>query len=454
MWLAFATSGAAAQDQASARFGRPQAAEAEAAAAGRIASALEARRIAPALEARALARARTALMRQASDLPIGDGLSVGRWAAQDPSVDRALRAWLRARPQHGPARRFRGDGSNGGACDVDVRLDAQTLLERLLELRTEHRSRLSEEHFRAAAGGWPRLWATGSAADDEPAATSEIPGWEDVTPAGVEMARGAAAALATADLLEQCTALKLTPVRTLGEVVVEGEMRDALRGILAAVCETTVELDASQSARAEACIDIARLAAALGETARSDPAAGRDLGVDDFREMVLRARASRLCAVGYAVPPDSQRPWPDPAARSAAAAAWAGQTIRTTGRTVCVSALVHSALREELARQDAIRRLRNEALALPVGAGLTVGQLLGYDTATRPESGASQDFETFLAAARPTGAVQAGDERTFSVEVELPLRRLWLIVGSRLEQAGGAQPRDADAADGPGGTGE
>jgi hypothetical protein len=445
MWLAFVTSGAAAQAQASARSGRSQATEAEAAGAGRIASALE---------ARALARARTALLRQASELPIGDGLSVGRWAAQDPNVDRALRAWLRARPQHGPARRFRGGGSNGGACDVDVRLDAQTLLERLLEVRTEHRSRLSEERFRAAAGGWPRLWATGSAAEDEPAATSESPGWEDVTPAGVEMARGAAAALATADLLEQCTALKLTPVRTLAEVVVEGEMRDALRGILAAVCETTVELDASQSARAEACIDVARLAAALGETARSDLAASRDVGVDDFREMVLRARASRLCAVGYAVPPDSQRPWPGPAARSAGAPAWAGQTIRTTGRTACVSALVHSALREELARQDAIRRLRNETLALPANAGLTVGQLLGYDTATWPESGASQDFETFLAAARPTGAAQAGDERTFCGEVELPLRRLWLIVGSRLEQAGGAQPRDADATERPGGKGE
>ncbi|MBW7904668.1 MAG: hypothetical protein H3C42_03755 [Phycisphaerae bacterium] len=442
--LAFAASGAAAQDQVRAPPGTSQATGADAAGA---------RPIAPALEARALARARTTLMRLASDLPIGDGLSVGRWAAQDPNVDRALRAWLRARPPHGPARRFHGDGGNGRACDVDVRLDAQTLLDRLLELRTAHRSMLSEERVRAAARGWPRLWATGDAAENESPPTSDAPGWEDVTPAGLEMAREAAAALAILELLEQCAALKLTPVRTLAEIVVDGQMRDALRGILAAASETTVELEAGQVVRAEACIDVARLAAALREFAYSDPA-GRDLGVDDFREMVLRARASRLCAVGHAVPPDSQRPQHEPAAPCSGAPAWARQTIRTTGRTACVSVLVHAAVREELARQDAIQRLRDEALALPAGPGLTVGQRLGYDTAAWPESAAMQDFETFLAAARLTGAAQAGDERTFSVEVELPLRRLWLIVGSRLEQAGGAQPRDADAADEPGGKGE
>ena len=78
--------------------------------------------------------------------------------------------------------------------------------------------------------------------------------------------------------------------------------------------------------------------------------------------------------------------------------------------------------RIEFARLDGIDRLREKVEALAVRDGVTVTQLLAYRWELK------DDVVLFLSGARVVGRPADKPDGTLVAKVELPLRRLWMIV--------------------------
>lgn len=370
----------------------------------------------------ALARARGELCRQVLDLPIRPGLMVAHWVSRNSGLDRALRLWLRARPAHGSARCY-----SDGTCEVDVRLEPQELHKLLVRLLGDfHPSGgepVDERDLEQAARSWTTLWATGSASVSERGRTSKPHGWEDVTLEGIELARRAAVADAIRALLEAAGALKVTTARRLREFLESSpEVRTAVEEAVSRAARVRIECALDQVAVAEASLRVVELIRILTDV-HQKYYQGDLFEPSDFREMALLADRDQIEATGLAAPPRRELMREGYALIEYDAPAWVVQSLEAVGRFRPEGGeLPQEPVRIEMARFEALDRLRQQVEALVIQEGVTVSQLLAYHPWLK------DDVVTFLSGARMVGVPAAQPDGGVEVRMELRLRRLWEIV--------------------------
>lgn len=374
-----------------------------------------------ALERLALARARVSLHDQIRALELSDDLTIGDWASDLVALHRALRAWTRSRPRFA-APRFYSDG----ACEVDIRVTANELRDQLLAWQTEfNRQSPTSAVVRKTARKWRSMWHTGSAASAENAKTSKPLGWENIGFDGIQLARRAAKSDAYLALLSEAARLKVTNARRLADFLRSSDaVRDAVLTAIERTADVTARNERDQVVTASASIGIPDLIRILIDV-HAALYKGDLFHAADFREMALLARQKVLRATGLGVPPRSTRIKPKYELIELDKPPWAAKTLSASGRyePIDEDGDLDHAVRVELARLDGMDLLRREVEALVIQKDVTVEQLLGHRRELK------SDVVLFLTGARLMRASSAASDGAVEVRVELPLKRLWLIVG-------------------------
>lgn len=373
------------------------------------------------VEQLATARARTLMWREVSALPVEGGRTLGAWAAEDISRERSLRLWVRQLPRFGPPRIY-----SDGSCEVDVRLLPEELRAQLAQVASpgaEAARAALPPQLESAARRGPGLWATGVASVGELDPGRRYPGWEDVTIEGVELARRAAEADAIHALIEEAGRLKLTAARRLSDFLNSSEaVREAVLSALQKSARIAVESGLDQVASADASISMTELIRILTDV-QQRVYQGDEHHAADFREMALMTPARELRATGLAAPPQRHITRPEFELIELDRPAWTEQTLFDVGHYQPLEEdAIPPGVAAEAARIDGMDRLRRQVEALPVSGGVTVEQLLALREDLKP------DVVVFLSGARPVGSPETAADGTVSQRVELPLRRLWLIV--------------------------
>ena len=141
--------------------------------------------------------------------------------------------------------------------------------------------------------------------------------------------------------------------------------------------------------------------------------------------MALLARQKELRAAGLGVPPRSTRTMPKYELIELDKPPWAVKTLSAAGRyePIDEDGDLDQAVRVELARLDGMDALRREVEALVIQKDVTVERLLGHRRELK------SDVVLFLTGVRLMRASSAASNGAVEVRVELPLKRLWLIVG-------------------------
>jgi uncharacterized protein (DUF934 family) len=391
------------------------------------------------LERLALARARGGLYGQIEQLPLRPDLSVGDWLADDVGNRRELRLWSRTLPGYGPPRVY-----SDGSCDAEVRVLPDELAKELIGLRgsrpPESDHPLSNADIRRAAEKWPILWSTGSSTLGDKVRNRKPVGWQDISFEGIQLARRAAAADAVHALIDQIGQLKVIatdstrdgrsmPTRQLREFIESNdEVRAVVYDAVRDAATVTVEEAPDQVAVAQARLNMTDLIRILTDACQTHYG-GDAFQAADFRELALRTGLSDLRATGLALPPGRYRQHEPYELVELDMPPWAGTTLRATGRYVPLDdeELPH-ATQVELARLDGMNELRKKVEKLVVKDDVTVERLLGYRRALK------DDVVIFLSGTRVAGPPHGESDGTLNVPVELPLRRLWLIVRRGMER--------------------
>ncbi|MBI5864630.1 MAG: hypothetical protein HZB38_09000 [Planctomycetes bacterium] len=358
-----------------------------------------------------------------SALPLGSGLTLGEWAARDASLERGVRAWARGRAWLGAPRVY-----SDGVCEADVFVDSPDVLKQALAWRDEQeragvRDLPTSGEITAAARAWPPLWVTGTAYASDVAKFGKAEGWEDISAEGVQLAKLAARADAVSALTGDAAKLKISAARRVHEFVESSdEVRAAFQSAIEAAAEVTLELAADQVCVAEARIRIPELVRALTEV-HQQHYQGELFKTGDFRELALLAESNELRSRGLAPPPERYRIKPEFELIELDAPAWAKTTLSAAGRYQPQEGDdFPAAMIAELARWDAMDRLRRQVELLPIQRGITVERFLGYRTELK------DDVVLFLSGARAVSRPQPRPDGGVEIRAELPLGRLWQIL--------------------------
>lgn len=373
-----------------------------------------------ALERLAVARARAAADGELRDLRLSGTTTLGDWAAGEVSRDRALRAWARERPRFGPPRFY-----SDGACDADVRIEPAEIRDWIVaQLPPAGLDGVLPATVRVAANRWPVIHRGGAAERSESGASAQPLGWEDVSVEGLQLARLAAHADACLALMEEAGRLKVTNARTLAAFLESSEaVRDAVLQGVERAARTVVRADPDQVVVATASLNVTEMIRILTEV-HADVYRGELFHAADFREMALLAPVKELQATGLGVPPRSTRIKPTYEPIELDVPEWADGALSAIGRYEPrdEDGELPEPIRAELARLDGMNALRVKVEALVIQRDVTVEQLLGHRQALKP------DVVTFLTGTRAAPTGRATADGAYEVRVELPLRRLWLIV--------------------------
>lgn len=394
------------------------------------------------LERLALAKARSGLVAAVHALPLDQGRTIGDWLGGQPALDRGLRLWLRQREAAGETRFF-----NDATIEVDVRVRPEGLVAILLELQTRYPpptgAALPRERLERYAMRWSWTWSTGVARLDERTAGRRPLGWEDVSVHGEGFARKAAEADAVAALLEEAGRLMVSPTQPLVDFIESGSaVCRAIRDGIAARATVESRLAPDQLAVAEARLSRGALVEILTDV-HAAHYGGQAFTVADLRSLAARPDAPPLEATGLAPPPERYL-LTSRAPRSLDAPTWATQSLRVTGRFVpsAGDAAASPADARTAARLDAIGQLNSRVLELVIQDGVTVAAWIGQERQLKP------DVVTFLSSARIVRATDPDADGIVTVEVELPLGRLWQIVRRPMERIE-LRPDEVPAADQP-----
>lgn len=371
-----------------------------------------------ALESIALGRARTALLAHVRTLPLSDKQDLGEWTATAAELDRALWSWVRSRPRYGQSRLY-----SDGACEVDLHFEPEALRDQLLGWLADETlriaARLEPAAVRRAADRWTPAWFTGAAEPAERDQSGRPAGWEDVSNAGLELARAAAAADAHAALFSEVGRVRLSAASRVREFTERDEAtRAAVRAKLERAAALTVAFEPDQVAVATARLSLADLVRLLGEVQSATPSASASSAFD-FAEIVMQANRATIEAVGLAPPPRDARLTGRTRWEAVDPPAWVSTTLTAVGRSPSDAGRDEAA---GAARMAAIDALREQVEALTIQDDMTVAQFVEYHQALKP------DIVLFLSAARPVGGPRLLASLAVEQRVELPLSRLWEIV--------------------------
>ena len=372
----------------------------------------------------ALARAHSHLVAAALEQPLDDDQTVQTWLTGQVALDRALRLALRDWPRFGAVRYY-----TDGVAEVDVLLEPRELADLLGKLQQAHPPAsdraLSPRALAAASRRWTNRWCTGTADVNQRVPDSRKPqGWEDVTVEGAELARRAAVADARLALFERIAGLKLSNAQRLDAFL---DSSPAVRAAVAAgleehaICDGSLEPD--QVATATARIRLIQLIGILSDALR-DHYEGAVFHAADFREMALHVQVDEISATGMATPPPRHRLPPPVREIEYDAPAWVDSVLRATGRYAPLPDLEPPSESEHIqaAWMDGIDALRQQVLELPLRGRAVVQTLLADYPELKP------DVVTFLAGTRLASVAAPKSDGTREVRVELPARRLWVIV--------------------------
>lgn len=372
----------------------------------------------------ALGQARTQLFEQVRALPLGAGVTVAEWIAQDADLERALRLWVRAVPRHGSARLY-----DDGVCEIDATIAHAVLAAQLAALLEAYESTpagVTQRSITAATSDWPVIWATGRATRPPKWQVERPPGWETVGADGLMIARRAAVADAIAALVDEAGRLALSGARRVRDFLRLGEnVRDAVLAELQKRADVRVDFAPDRVAVADASIAVRELMRVLIDVQAEHDRAGQ-FAAADFRGMALSAERDVLRAAGLGVPPARTlmtNPY-EPVEFNAPR--WAETTLRAEGTTPAAIAEGSISERAERARLAAIDRLRGEVLALVIQQEVTVAEYVAYHQDLK------DDIVLFLSSARPIAPPEALRGGGVRLRVELPLRRLWEIVRRKM----------------------
>jgi len=375
----------------------------------------------------ALAKARTELLDRVRELPLRPGVALAEWLARDVALDRALRLWVRTRPAQGEPRQY-----SDRVCEADARMSPDDLQTQLLKLVEDYpdaatAAGVDAVALKAAAQRWPVLWTTGGAALSKELWPGQPPGWENVTRAGLELARGAAGADAYQALLAEAGRLKVTDARRLREFLDSGDaVRDAVRAEVQRAATVKFDFAPDQVAVAEARLSMRDLLRILTRV-HQEQYRGDDFAAADFREMALLPGKEGLTGTGLATPPTGAILRTSYTPIEYNAPQWASTTLTAVGRHAPGDAeSSDAAARREAARLDGIDRLRAQVERLVIQKSVTVAEFLGYHQDLK------DDVTLFLSAARMTGPPKTRPDGAVEVEVSLPLRRLWEIIRRKM----------------------
>ena len=330
--------------------------------------------------------------------------------------------------------RFYSDGT----VDVDVVVPMRWLAG---ELRTLHRryardQRFGPEDFDRLATRSRRLLViatgTGTLRDMQPAATQPAgdatparpPGWEQVTPQGIFMARRAAELDAYRRLTSRIGSLEIDDNTVVNDILAyDPGIRLAIRLLLEQqrLSDPVFEPDRGCTVTAE--VPVAALVETLNRAAtrRPDDGANGPVRFDGIRqriaEPVLRAQGHAFAPPRHVRGPSE--PHPDPAPP------WAARTLRAAGQGAVPEGARGTdraeSVAEALAFAQAHADIARQLDAFPIDDDVTVQTLIRRNQLARA------DIATYLMAVRKT-SVEFAAAGTAHVVVEPPLERLWRIV--------------------------
>jgi hypothetical protein len=337
--------------------------------------------------------------------------------------------------------------SNGDA-EVDLRLPLKPAIDALQKLQATSRpggqgkppdldalaQRVAAEQILVTGRGSPPTedeltgppgWPGGKDAGDLPPA-----GWGDVTPAGFKAAQHAAELDALDHLGRLIGQLRMDRSRTLSEVIGAAPALGAgLRQPFNGVKVTQPEYLPEQVCRLYAEVDVRAVVDRLKQL-RNMPEVKADISDADIDSIVRLATVERLRAAGYGMPPSSAlRQKSRFTVVDVDEPAWAARVLRAPGSGAVGRS--EQAQDEDRAIDVAIQDARIAAqlnlaeqidrLELP--GGRTVGAFL-----IRHEELADDILKLLSAAQRVEGPTIDKAARTVGLTLELPLRRLWLIL--------------------------
>ena len=146
----------------------------------------------------------------------------------------------------------------------------------------------------------------------------------------------------------------------------------------------------------------------------------------DLASIVRLASVRRLRAAGYGLPPSSTLRKNPYAVVDLDEPDWAKGTLRASSKASPPADGATADRAIEIATQDARiaaqLKLAEQVDLLALPGGVTVGAFLDRHEAL------AGDVLTFLSTARATGAPRVDGDRRVTLELELPLRRLWRIL--------------------------
>jgi hypothetical protein len=370
------------------------------------------------LERLALGRARARMQRLVRLLPFADGQSLGAWLAGHPSIDRSMRVWTRARTATQRPRFY-----TDGVCEVDVTVAPAELAQALRELFKEDAAPAdAADIVRRAARQWPYLWSTGAAAVSERAHTRKPVGWEDVTIDGMALARRAAIDDALDQLIASAGRLKLGESRMLSVFIdASAAVTKAVRDGIAREVTISTQLAPDQTAEAAATLTLDSLVRVLTE-AHTAYYRGDRFSASDFRALKRSAAPREFKVTGLGLPPADHVIRRGFHPLELDAPDWASRALHTTGiwtddfRT---AAPLPPDQRIVFARLIGMDALRQQVESLVIQKDVTVERFLLF----HPEL--KGDVLTAITAARPVTDPQPTPDGGISIEIELPLRRIW-----------------------------
>ena len=391
-------------------------------------------------EQAAIADAYRQLRAKTAALPLGDSHTVSDLAAVSAPIAIGIRRLVTQADRVGRVRRY-----GNGDVEVDLRLPLGAFAEGLAKLhraaqttgtikaadidalakQAEGRTILVTGHGRSPSEdelAGPPGWPGGQDAGDLPPA-----GWTNVTPEGFKAAQRAARLDAFDHLARQAGELKMERSGTLAALFAAAPaIGQGLRQPFAGLRVTQDEFLPEQVCRIYVEADVTAIVARL-QALYAGLATKPSIPESDIKSIARLATVRRLRSVGYGLPPASAFRKTPYAVIEVDEPAWTQESIRASGQAALPRNPSATDRAVEIASQDARIAARLQIAEqidlLKLPGGTSVATFLDGHEAL------ADDILTFLSAARPVGSPKVDKaNRRVTLTMELPLRRLWLIL--------------------------
>ena len=387
------------------------------------------------------------LAEQVYGLRIDAQTLVRDFVAESDVIKTEVKAFLRGARQVGEPRWYAD-----GACDVDYEMTLETIITnlkriadgrvqrgrfegRVFEQITQHTKQTT---IRVTGSGAPRTEVDYGEDLGEGLATGvyrermqvrQVPaGWENVTAQGRLMAMRAAQADAYRQIAERVLGLRIDSQTLVRDFVAESdEILTQVKGFIYGIEVTGQRFMSDQVAECDCQLTLETVITNLKRIADGRVRKGRFEG-RVFEQITQHTEQKVIKATGRGVAPARFILGSTSAVGTTEPPPWSGEVVKATGSAAVDQAmLAQNAAQawlnaERAAELDARRKIAEQVDGLKIDATTLVKDFVALHDEIR------SDMSTFQQGARVV-ARRRLDDGTAEVDVELPLERLWLIVG-------------------------